>query len=268
MFKIPEPLSPDRHLRLRLASAPDYRYAAAEALTPFVSGEMWQIAREYITVFSRQADALPLAVLGTKTGVNGYVGDGNPPWWGRYVPAHLRRYPFVLAPATAQTADAPGEQRFTLYIDTSAPQLNEAEGRPLFKADGQPAELLQEVQQALLGLQQDFAITQALVKQIDEAGLLTEHAVTVQQQGREPLALTGFRVVDQAKLRACAPELLSSLARTGALDLIYAHIGSLSNAIDGLLTKNAAGPQANAMPPGLDIDALLGGGDGTLKLNF
>lgn len=268
MFKTPEPLSPDRHRRLRLASTPDYRFAAHEVVAPFVSGEMWQIAREYITVFSKQLDELPLAILGTEAGVNGYVGDGNPPWWGRYVPAHLRRYPFILAPRTATPDDAKGDQRFTLYIDTAAPQLNETEGRPLFKEDGQLAELLQEVQQALLGLQQDFALTQSLVKQIDAAGLLVEQALTVKRQGREPVALTGFRIIDQAKLRTCPPELLSSLAKSRALDLIYAHIGSLTNAQDGLLAKKASGQRPSALLQDVDIDALLNSGDGTLKLNF
>lgn len=268
MFKTPVPLSPDRHLRLRLGSVPDYRFAAHEIVAPFVSGEMWQIAREYIAVFSKQPDELPLAILGTEAGVNGYVGDGNPPWWGRYVPAHLRRYPFILAPRAAAPGDSTGEQRFTLYIDTAAPQLNETEGRPLFEEDGQPAEFLQEVQQALLGLQQDFARTLALIKQIDAAGLLIEQTFTVKRQGREPIGLTGFRIIDQAKLRACPPELLSSLTKTRALDLIYAHIGSLTNAQDGLLAKKASGPLASALPQNVDIDALLNGGDGTLKLNF
>ena len=35
------------------------------------------------------------------------------------------------------------------------------------------------------------------------------------------------------------PELLAGLIKTGALDLIYAHIGSLSNLQDGLLAKKA-----------------------------
>ena len=96
MFRNPQAVNPEQHGQLKLSNTPDYRYCAGEIVTPFVSGEMWQIAREYITVFSKQPDELPLAILGTEAGVNGYVGDGNPPWWGRYVPAHLRRYPFIL----------------------------------------------------------------------------------------------------------------------------------------------------------------------------
>ena len=271
MFKTPEPVNPGKHARLKISAAPNYRYAATELVTPFVSGEMWQVAREYVTVFPLHADALPLAVLGAEVGVNAYVGDGSPgtpAWWGRYVPAHLRRYPFVLAPRAADAGDANNDQRFTLCLDAAALQLNEVEGRPLFTADGQPAELLKEVQQALLGLQQDFALTQSLVKQIDAAGLLVEQALTVKRQGREPVALTGFRIIDQAKLRTCPPELLSSLAKSRALDLIYAHIGSLTNAQDGLLAKKASGQRPSALLQDVDIDALLNSGDGTLKLNF
>lgn len=270
MFKTPEPVNPGKHARLKISAAPNYRYAATELVTPFVSGEMWQVAREYVTVFPLHADALPLAVLGAEVGVNAYVGDGSPgtpAWWGRYVPAHLRRYPFVLAPRAADAGDANNDQRFTLCLDAAALQLNEVEGRPLFTADGQPAELLKEVQQALLGLQQDFAITQALVQQIDQAGLLVAHNLQVNRAGREPVALSGFRVVDQTKLRACAPDVLAELARTRALDLVYAHIGSLSNLQDGLLAKKAAAQSATASSE-FNIDSFLATEGGTFKLDF
>lgn len=271
MFRNPQAVNPEQHGQLKLSNTPDYRYCAGEMATPFVSGEMWQIAREFITVFPLAADGLPLAILGSQQGVNAYVGDGSagtPPWWGRYVPAHLRRYPFILAPRAAQEGDAATDQRFTLCLDADAPQLNSVQGRPLFTHDGHSAELLAEVQQALSGLQRDFAITQKLVQQIDAAGLLVEQALTVKRQGREPVALTGFRIIDQAKLRTCPPELLSSLAKSRALDLIYAHIGSLTNAQDGLLAKKASGQRPSALPQDVDIDALLNSGDGTLKLNF
>ena len=275
MFRNPQAVTFEQHGQLKLSTTPDYRYCAGEIVTPFVSGEMWQIAREFITVFPLTADGLPLALLGTEAGVNAYVGDGSagtPPWWGRYVPAHLRRYPFILAPRAAEAGDAATDQRFTLCIDADAPQLGTVQGRPLFTHDGHSAELLREVQQALSSLQRDFAITQALVRQIDAAGLLAEHTLQVPRAGRAPAAFSGFRVVDVSKLRACAPQVLAELARSGALDLVYAHIGSLANVSDGLLAKKdamrpAAAP-ASADLQGLDIDSLLGGGDGTLKLNF
>ena len=271
MFHNPVPLSPDQHRQLRLADVPQYRFAAHEVATPVFSGEMWQIAREYITVFSQKSDELPLAILGAQAGVNAYVGDGSPGaplWRARYVPAHLRRYPFILAPRAAEAGDAATDQRFTLCLDADAPQLNSVQGRPLFTHDGQSAELLAEVQQALSGLQRDFAITQKLVQQIDAAGLLVEHTLQLPRAGLAPAALSGFRVVDPAKLRSAAPALLAELAQTGALDLIYAHMGSLTNLHDGLLAKKANTDTKSAPLSSSEMDALLASDDGTFSFNF
>lgn len=269
MFQTPEALSPDRHLSLKLSSAPDYRFAAQEIVCPVVAGEMWQIAREFIMVFPKQNDGLPLALMGAQAGVNAYLRDGNPPTWlGRYVPAHFRRYPFIAAPAVAQEGDTNDQQCFTVCIDTSAPQLSEVSGQPLFNADGTGTALLKNVQQALLSLQQDSGITQALVKQIDGAGLLIDQALTVKPVDSDPVGLQGFRIVDQEKLRNASPELLASLIKTRALDLIYAHIGSLSNLQDGLLAKKATGQAGGLSAQAVDVEKLFGSEDDTLKFDF
>lgn len=242
MFKNPEALSPDKHISLKLSNLPDYRFTAKEFVCPVVSGEMWQIAREYIIVFPTQNGGLPLALLGIQAGVNAYLGDGNPAWWGRYIPAHFRRYPFIAAPIATKPDDTVGQQRFTVCIDASATQLSESVGQPLFNADGTGTEQLKNIQNALLSLQQDFNITQALVKQINDAGLLIDQTLTIKPLNHEPLGLQGFRIVDQKKLRSASPELISSLLKTRALDLIYAHVGSLSNLQDGLLAKKTLDP--------------------------
>lgn len=63
--------------------------------------------------------------------------------------------------------------------------------------------------------------------------------------------------------------LLAELAKTGALALIYAHIGSLSNAQDGLLAKKAAMQLSGSGPVDTDIDSLFSGSDDdTLNFNF
>lgn len=268
MFKTPETLSPDKHLNLKLSSTPDYRFTVEEIVCPVVSGEMWQVAREYILVFPSKDEGLPLALMGTQEGVNAYLGDGNPPWWGRYVPAHFRRYPFVAAPVSSKEGDSDEQQRFTVCIDTSAPQLSEDSGQPLFNEDGSGTELLDKVQKALISLQRDFGITQALVKQIDESGLLIDQALTIKPVDREPVALQGFRIVDQKKLRSASPVLLESLIKAGALDLIYAHICSLSNLQDGLLAKKASG-QIETPPSAddIDIESLFGDSDDIFKFS-
>jgi hypothetical protein len=258
MFLTPEPLNRATHARLRLSTTPDYRFAAGQIATPIVSGEMWPIAREYIMVFPHEI-GLPLAILGTQSGVNAYLGDGNPPWWGRYVPAHLRRYPFIAAPRPPEEQDSDEKQHFTVFIDTAAPQLSTTSGQPLFDDHGQPSALLTQVQTALASLQADFTLTQTLVKQIADADLLVDKALTIKPLDEEPLGLTGFRIVDQKKLREAAPELLAELIKTRALDLVYAHIGSLSNLQDGLLAKKARGEISvgTTDQPALDLENIM-----------
>lgn len=257
MFQTPEALNPDRHGHLRLADAPDYRFAAGEMAAPVVSGEMWQIAREYVLVFPDSNAGLPLAILGTEAGVNAYVRNGNHPWWGRYVPAHLRRYPFVAAAKPGEESKPLAERSFTVMIDTAAPQLGTTSGQALFDNDGKPSKLLQDVQQVLANLQKDMEITQGLVTQLDKAGVLTDQALSIESAHGEPVGLKGFRVIDQQKLRDLPPEKLRDLLTNGAMDLAFAHISSLSNLRDGLLAKKASGEQV-AEPT---LEELLGTDD-------
>lgn len=263
MFKQPEALNAERHADLGLDMKPDYTHAAEEMLTPVFSGEAWQIAREYTLVFPNEV-GLPLAILGYEQGVNAYLGN-NGSWWGRYVPAHIRRYPFIAAP---QQTDS-GESQFVVMLDASAPQLLEGAGQPLFE-DGQPSKLLKEVQRVLENLQKDTQRTQQLVKQIDEAGLLVKQSLHIKVKQGEDKGLQGFRVIDRAAFRQCDGETLAALNKTGALDMIQAHLCSLTNLQDGLLAKKAAGKigQSGLFEGPATLDELFEEGDDDFTFDF
>ncbi len=53
-------------------------------------------ARHYPIVFSNSAPHLPVTVCGLQTGSNAFVGNDNRWTQGCYVPAYVRRYPFIL----------------------------------------------------------------------------------------------------------------------------------------------------------------------------
>mgnify|MGYP003643654202 CR=1 FL=1 len=263
MFKQPEALNVERHASLGLADQPNYSHAAEEMLTPVFSGEAWQVAREYTLVFPNEV-GLPLAILGYQQGVNAYLGN-NGSWWGRYVPAHIRRYPFIAAP---QQTDG-DQQQFTVMIDASAPQLLEDAGQPLFE-DGKPSKLLHEVQRVLANLQKDTQRTHQLVKQIDEAGLLVKQSLHIKVKEGEDKGLQGFRVIDREAFRQCDGETLSALNKSGALGLIQAHFCSLTNLQDGLLAKKAAGKIGQTgLPEGpATLEELFNEGDDDFIFDF
>ncbi len=247
MFQTPELLDPAKHAQLKLSATPDYRFTAEQIFCPVFFSELWQIAREYLMVFSRNPSDPPLAVLGLRQGENAYSSQDAPQWKGRYIPAHFRRYPFILAPLPATTAQ--DGQRFAMLIERAAPHFSEVQGQPLFTPNGAPTKLLLNIQKLLGSLENDSRVTCAMTRQIDEAGLLIEQGLTLHPVGLKPVAMHGFRIVDQTKLRALEPELLCELAKTRALDLIYAHICSLTNLHDGLLAQGTQpkdpAPKAN-----------------------
>lgn len=264
MFKNSVPLNPRDHAGLRYAPMNHYAFASREMLSPIVSAEAKQIAREYAFVFPKETGGVPLAILGTESGVNSYV-DTSPPWWGRYIPSHIRRYPFILAPRP-DTGEDRGEkdQQYVVMIDQDAPHLGYETGDYIFDPEGQPGPALQNVRKMLQVLQREFERTSFLVRQIEEAGLLVERHIHVKSTGKEAVALTGFRVVDTQKLSNLSPDVLRELLKTGAFMLIYAHLISLTNLEDGLLAKKARGEGFAETP---DIEALFSGDDDIFKFD-
>ncbi|MGM0984663.1 MAG: SapC family protein [Pseudomonadota bacterium] len=255
MFNNPVSLNPETHRHLRYDGNQSYGFAADLMLTPVVSGEIKQVAREYVIVFSTGEKPLPQALLGTERGINAYVGD-NPKWWARYVPAHLRRYPFILsAPSSAKD----GEQRFTVMFDDDAPHLGEIDGEPLFDQDGGPTPVLESIQHALSTLQTDFERTAKLVRQLEEHGLLVDQPIKVTPPSGEPRGLKGFRVVDEEKLNSLGGDSLKTLYNSGALKLVFAHLISLSNLRDGVLAKKPGRQPGGGETP--DLESLFGGDD-------
>lgn len=216
-----------------------YYFASQQMLVPVMASEMGQVAREYAVVFSDMAGTLPLALLGARKGENAYVRPSGH-WAARYVPAHIRRYPFVLAEhAPAEGANGSADRRM-LMVDADAPQLVFEGGLALFESDGAPSALLKRVQDMLVMLERDSDRTLKLMAEIEAAGLLAEQLVELPQRQGPTLALKGLRLVDKDKLAALTPNTLHALQQSGALHLVYAHLLSLSNLRDGPLIEGVA----------------------------
>lgn len=258
MFENLEPLSATRHARLCYQGNQPFHYAAGSISVPVGVSEAAMVAREYPVVFSLTDDstvAMPLALLGLEPGKNLHVND-NGQWVGRYVPAHVRRFPFIVAPVK-QEQQGESQKTYVILIDRGAPHLSEDAGEALY-VDGQPSTVLRKVQHVLTVLQRDFERTAMLVQQLDQLGLLVARHLSVgTEQSR---AVTGFRVVDENKFSGLPADALQQLRDSGALALLYAHVHSLSNLRDGLLAQavgravaGTAAQQGSEMSLNLDL---------------
>jgi hypothetical protein len=215
------PVSRERHAASSLEFVAGHGFAARTNSVPIVVSEFAQVAKEYPIVFVRSGDGVtPVALFGVGPEENRFVAaDGS--WRGRYVPAFLRRYPFVLA----ETGE-PG--RLVLCIDEDFAGLNErGRGKPLFGSDGKPSGLLDDATKFLRALRNFAAQTARFGEAVRAAGILSPARIEADGGGGKKAAIAGTLVVDRRKLKALPPDTLAGLARRDWLELIYLHLASM-----------------------------------------
>ena len=231
-------LNDQTHAKLRVRPANSFAYAARTNSVPLLSSEFFECAREYPIVFAR-GDAGPVAaaLLGLREAENLYVGkDGT--WDARYVPAFVRRYPFVPGKG------AQGE--LLVCIDEASPCFDAKEGEPLFLT-GKPTPQLEHAMKFLAEFHQAAATTELLGRRLKELGLLRQADSVAQLNDGTQFRLNGLSVVDESKLRALDRDTVQELFVSGGLAVIYAHLMSLGNLgalVDRLSKRDAAGKAA------------------------
>lgn len=186
-----------------------------------LGSEFRRAAREYPIVFVSQGETVqPVAVLGLTDAQNLFVGDDGK-WNAAYVPAAIRRYPFILANN--------GKDGYTVCIDEGFAGLNKEKGEPLFLENGDESPYLKRSVQFLKDFQGDHEFTGKFAAHLKELGLLDPIQANVELNNGEKMSLTGFLVVKRERLAELSPDVLAELLKSGHLDLIYAHLFSLDN---------------------------------------
>jgi len=218
------PLNRDQHRGLRLKrAAGDCSFAAAAGFVPLAGVEFVQSARDYpILVSGGEQDFAPVALLGLVQGSNLFV-DHTGQWAGGcYVPAFVRRYPFVLA----RSGD---DDKYTVCIDDKYKGFDNADGEPLFLDDGTESALLRESIAFLQGFLAEMERTRAFMRRLDELGLLVTRDMQLTDAAGKSFLLRGFRVVDDTRLGALDDAVVLEFHKAGYWPWIYAHLSSLGN---------------------------------------
>ncbi len=231
-----EPLSSSLHGQHRLNPKDSLESVASLHAVPLTIDEFVLAQRHYPIVFVSGATPVPLALMGLNEGVNLFVDAGGRFQSDAYIPAYLRRYPFMLAHLR------PNSEELSLCFDPSSGILSQdGEGDPLF-ADGEPSETTKAILSFCEQFEQAGARTAALVAELEKHELLIDGEVTIQPEGAEkPFVYRGFRMVSEEKLRDLRGDVSRKLIQSGAMALIYAHLFSLSIIRDLFLRQIAQG---------------------------
>jgi hypothetical protein len=217
------PVSASRHRDLRVEAGAGYAFASHASAVPIMAVEIVAAASEYAIVFTSAGDEiLPAVVLGMRTDQNLYLGpDGK--WNAKYVPAFIRRYPFVFA----ASAD---RKTLTLCIDESHAGLKrEGDGQRLFGDDGKPTPYTEKVLKFLQDFQAHFQRTRQFCQRLKELDVLESTGVQLKTGDGGKAAIGGFLVVNRKKLREVADDKLLAMAKSDELELLHLHLYSLRN---------------------------------------
>jgi len=247
-YERPVPLNRTEHKDLRLKGVPNLKFAMNTHSVPLTGAEFGVAARDLVIVFAgaETADAGPIALLGLRQSENLFV-DAAGQWIpNTYVPAFVRRYPFVLAekPADQEGAD------FTVFLDEGYEGFNTSEGERLFNDDGTDTELLTNAVSFLGDFQQNITRTKWFMQQLVKHDLLEPRNIQLQKGGKDDpsgksINLNGLFVVNEEKLRALDEKVAHEFVREGVFGWIYGHLLSLGN-IDRLVQRLEVREQAEA----------------------
>ncbi len=224
-YKNVVPLNKEVHGELYIESIEGYQHTKETNSIYIAAVEFLQVSREYPIVIAKGADesVFPVALLGLQQNQNLFV-DAKGAWTADYIPAYVRRYPFILATADENNAN------FTVCIDESYPGFNTAkEGKPLFNDKGEQLDILNQAVDFLKDYQTHVQLTTLFCENLSKLDILEPMQANIERASGDKFSLGGFMGVNREKLKALKPAKLAELLKTDQMELIFAHLASLSN---------------------------------------
>ena len=215
------PVTQGRHRNWYLETTPNYAFSRQTNSVPLMAVEFPQASADYTIVFAGAGEEyLPAVILGVRDDENLFV-DQNDTWAASYVPAFVRRYPFVFSQS---------ENQFMLCIDEAFPGFNQdGRGQKLFDQDGKPSLYVNGVMKFLQEYQAQFLRTQQFCGRLRDLGLLEPMQAQVTTDAGRKLSLSGFMAVSRAKLKDLPDNVVAELLKSDELELIYMHLHSMRN---------------------------------------
>ena len=216
------PLSSVEHADFHARPLESAEFLVGQHAIPLTSDEFVSACRFFPIVFSAGENPVPLALMGLNEGVNTFVDDAGKLNNPVYVPAYIRRYPFLLARLQPDSED------LSLCFDPTSGALGKFDEGDVLFVDGQPSDQTKAVLEFCKNFEEAGQRTGMFMEELKKADLLMDGEVAIQQEGNDkPYVYRGFQMVDENKLRELRGDVLRKLMQNGILGLIFAHLFSL-----------------------------------------
>ena len=239
------PLNSRDHAKWHSKSIDSAKWLVGQHAIPLTVDEFVQAQRDYPIVFSSGDNPLPLALMGLNEGVNTFVDDEGKVNDPVYLPAYIRRYPFMLAKLQ------PNSDELSLCFDPTTDAVGEfKDGEALFDDEGKPAAATQRVLEFCQHFEEAGQRTKNFIDELKKHELLMdgEIAISTNDNPDNPYIYRGFQMINQEKLREVRGDVPRTWNQNGLIALIYAHLFSLDlmRAIFARQQQQGKGPKMPA----------------------
>ena len=199
--------------------------------------EFRSVQASYPILFHRneRGEFYPVALFGFQSNENLFLDETG--WRARYIPAMIRRQPFLIGfgPDKGQG----GEGRRMLSLDMDSPRVSTERGEPLFEPLGGRTPFLEEMATLLETLYRGTEHSKEFVKALQEHGLIESVNFDITLADGSRNQLLGFFAIDEDKLQGLSSEALGQLNAKGFLMPLFMMLASTVNMRTLVDFKNA-----------------------------
>lgn len=221
MYKNLVVLDKEEHKGLKLLPMDNLLFAKELSAIPLVLSEVKLMAKHYPIVFTNNESRTLKALVSLGQTNLAVSTDGK--WFGDYVPAELRKYPFMMVQSRTEV------KKEIIMIDESASILSKSKGKQLYKKSGDASEILEKSVFFATEVERQMRTTDMLVKEIKKAGILEPKEISVKTESNIRPLVRGFSIVDEKKLAQLDRQLLKRWEEQGVMAIINIHLDSLKN---------------------------------------
>jgi hypothetical protein len=225
-YKNPQPLNIETHATLGLnSSTTPFAFARNAHAVPVIVGEFGPASLSYPLIFAG-ADYQPLAVMSIRPNENLFINEQGLFPDGVYVPAFIRRYPFVFANVTDQN-------QLVVCIDRGADIVAENAEVPFFD-NGQPSAFTQQCMDFCANFEGERRKTDDFVKVVRDLDLFELREVNFTPRNPDgsngpPTKISEHFSPSVERVNALSDKDKLQLLNSGAMQQIQLHWNSLLN---------------------------------------
>lgn len=223
LYKNVEPLNRTKHKTYGVKTiAQPFSFLKDWHFVPAIVGEFSIAGGSYPIIFLGDKK-MPVLVMGLRQGTNVFVTEDGQFDHDHYVPAYVRRYPFV-------SASNPMDQPSTVCVDVDADfVVKSGADMPFFTDAGEPTDYTNKAVEFVSAFENDAKVTESFVERLNALDLFEQKNVRVADPNNPDNTITvaEYWGVSEEKFSNLPAEKVLEMHKNGDLFAISAHLMSL-----------------------------------------